>query len=303
MIRRASLQVTIRSLRAAPALLAVLCFFAPGPALAQEGAAPSAPDEDVSVTAPQGAFPEASFEASFRKYGPHRNVYSPYYSWDAAMALDLTLFRKRAGAVDFGAVFQTAGTENLGSQVGVGGTGYILRAGYLRSLSRTVTMSAGVAHLSSHLTRDLDDKTDEQRRKGRTIPDVQDADEYNVVYLKAHLALEHWPLEPELDVVLEPVNFRFDFGRAPYARPLYLGTRLALWRGVRKTVAIETQHEVGNNAFNYFCLLLELFPQAGHHGRFHLFVAASPGRTMHVSPNVGALRDGVAAGLRLRFRS
>ena len=284
----------------AAAVLAALCLFAPGLALGQEGPAPSGSEEAAAL---QGAFPDAAFDAYFRQYLPLKNVYSPYYAWDAAMALDLTVFRKGQGAVDFGAVVQTAGTENLGSQVGVGGTGYILRAGYLRSLSRAVTLSAGIAHLSSHLTRDLDDKTDEQRRKGMLIPDVQDPDEYNVVYLKAHLAFERWPLEPELDVILEPVNFRFDFGYAPYARPLYLGTRLILWRGVRKTLALETQHEVGNNGFNNFCLLLELFPKAQHGGRFHLFVGGSPGRTMHVSPNVSALRDGVTAGIRLRFRT
>ena len=281
---------------AALALLA-WCLLLPPTVRAQ------AEGERPSETLEQGGFPDASFEASFRQYAPPGNVYSPYYSWDAHMGLALTVYRKGSGAVDFGAVFQTAGTENLGAQVGIGGTGYILRAGYVRSLSRTLTLSAGIAHLSSHLTRDLDDKTDEQRREGQVIPDVQDPDEYNVLYLKAHLRLQEWPLEPELDVILEPVNFRFDLGHAPYARPVYLGTRSILWRGSAKTVALETQHEIGNNAFNYFCLLLELFPKGQGEGRFQLFVGGSPGRTMHVSPNVAALRDGLAGGVRLRFRS
>ena len=270
-MQRATLrQVAHRPATVVVALLAALCLGVPA-AVGAQAAAPPASDPQG-----QGAFPDASFDASFRQYVPLDNLYSPYYLWDANMALAVTVYRKGRGAVDFGAVFQTAGTENLGTQVGVGGTGYILRAGYVRRVSRTLSLSAGIAHLSSHLTRDLDDKTDEQRREGAVIPDVQDPDEYNVAYLGARLVFERWPLEPELEVVFEPVNFRFDLGHAPYARPLYLGTRSTLWRRGRKTVALETQHEIGNNAFNYFCLLLELFPKGQRDGRFQLFVAGSP---------------------------
>lgn len=281
--------------RLVAALLAACACLAPAFSSAQSpNAPPAAPPAE-------GPFPEAVFGASFRQYLPPDNVYAPYYAWDAHMALDLTLYRRGRGAAEFAAVFQTAGTENLGTQVGVGGTAYILRAGYARSLSPRLSLSAGVAHLSSHLTRDLDDKTDELRREGKTVPDVQDPDEYNVLYLKAHVVLARWPLAPEIDVILEPVNFRFDLGHAPYVRPLYLGTRSTLWRAGTKTLALETQHEIGNNAFNAFCLLLELFPRGQRDGRLQLFVGGSPGRTMHVSPNVAALRDGFAAGVRLRF--
>ncbi len=283
--------------RLAAVLLAACGFLVPAPSSAQ----PSNPQPSDAPPAAEGAFPDAVFWASFRQYLPPDNVYTPYYSWDADMALDLTLYRRGRGAAEFGTVFQTAGTENLGTQVGVGGTAYILRVGYARSLSPGLSLSAGIAHLSSHLTRDLDDKTDEQRREGKVIPDVQDADEYNVLYLKAHAVFARWPLAPEIDVILEPVNFRFDLGGAPYARPLYVGTRSTLWRAGGKTLALETQHEIGNNAFNAFCLLLELFPRGQRDGRFQLFVSGSPGRTMHVSPNVAALRDGLAAGVRLRF--
>jgi hypothetical protein len=57
--------------------------------------------------------------------------------------------RRAAGA-------ESVGTENLGSRIGVGGTGYILGLGYTRSVSRQLKISAGIQHLSTHLTRDLD---------------------------------------------------------------------------------------------------------------------------------------------------
>jgi hypothetical protein len=58
---------------------------------------------------------------------------------------------------------QSVGTENFGSRVSVGGTGYLLGIGYVHVRSTNFRMSAGIAHLSSHLTRDLDEKVDEER--------------------------------------------------------------------------------------------------------------------------------------------
>lgn len=77
---------------------------------------------------------------------------------------------------------------------------------------------------------------------------------------------------PEFDLVVEPVNFRFNGGPA-------------------------------ENPVNYFVLSLELDGTGEVDGRFQVFVAASPGHQLHVSPNIGALRDGVALGIRMAFRA
>jgi len=263
-----------------------------------QGAAPPAGEAQR-----QGGFPDASFETAFQKYmPPAKNVYSPYYSWDAEMGLDLTVFRRGANAVDFLAVFQTAGTENLGGKVGVGGTAYILRFDYDRAYSNDLELSAGVSHLSSHLTRDLDEKTEEQRRNGAAIPDVEDPGEYNVVYVRAYLRRPGWVFSPEFEAIVQPVNFRFNGTSAPYVRPIYLASRWTLWQGHEKSIRLTTQHELGRNSFNHVSLSLELYGRNESGGRFAVFLSGSPGDVMHVSPNVGALRDGIAIGLRIRFQ-
>lgn len=277
-------------------LFGALCLIVPAAVGAQDGG------QSSQETQKQGSFPDASFETTFRKYTPPANTFSPFYSWDATMALDLTVFRKGSGAVEFGGVFQTVGTESLGARVSVGGTGYLLRLGYVSTYSDDFTVSAGIAHLSSHLTRDLDDKTDEQRSKGATIPEVGDASEYNVFYLKGQLKLSRCLFTPEIQAIVEPINFRFDGGRGRYVRPVYLSTRSILWRGHEKSVVVETQHEIGKNSFNYFSALFELYARNQSAGRLAVFVGASPGRNLHVSPNVGGLRDGIAFGIRMRFR-
>jgi len=251
----------------------------------------------------QGGFPDASFEMAFQKYTPPaKNVYSPYYSWDADMALDLTVFRKGSSALDFEAVFQTAGTENLGAQVSVGGTAYILRTGYIHTHSRNLEFSAGFVHLSSHLTRDLDAKTEEQRSKGATIPDVEDPDEYNVLHVGGRVRIPRWVFTPEFEAILQPVNFRFDGGSAPDVRPVYLASRWVLWHNRGRSVVVATQHEIGKNSFSHFSVSLELFERDRSRGRIAVFLSGAPGDGMHVSPNIGALRDGIAMGLRIRFQ-
>jgi len=251
----------------------------------------------------EGAFPDASFEMAFQKYTPPaKNVYSPYYSWDADMSVDLTVFRKGSSALDFEAVFQTAGTENLGAKVSVGGTAYILRFGYDHAYSDDIELSAGVSHLSSHLTRDLDEKTDEQRAKNAAIPDVEDPGEYNVLYLRGQLFLRRWAFTPVLEAIVQPLNFCFNGRSAPDVRPIYLGSRWTFWQGHGKSIRLTTRHEFGTNPFNHFSLSLELFERNGSEGRVAVFVSGSPGDGMHVSPNIGALRDGIAMGLRIRFQ-
>jgi hypothetical protein len=219
------------------------------------------------------------------------------------MSIEIAVFRRRSGAVNFASTFQTIGTENLGSKVGVGGTGYLLGVGYIHSYSDHWTVSGGFAHLSSHLTRDLDDKLDEQRSKGVSIPVVLDPSQYNVVYVSFFRRAPNWPLAPELKMIATPVTFRFGGGDAGYVRPIFLATRVTIWRGGRKAFLAETEHEIGKNPFNTFLLSLALFADARQDERFHLFASATPGRNFHVSPTVGGRRDGIAFGIRMRFRA
>jgi hypothetical protein len=249
----------------------------------------------------QGGFPDASFDVVFRKFTPPSNPFAPYYSWDAQMGLDLTVMRQGANVVDFTTIFQTVGTQSIGSRVSVGGTGYIIRASYARTYSADLTVSAGVSHLSSHLTRDLDEKTAEERALGLAVPQVQDPSEYNVVFVRAVRRFPRWRLTPVIDVALEPYNFRFNGSRAAAARPVFVATRWVLWRGSGGALTAETQHEFGPRPWNQGSLFLELYRRQQVEGRFQLFVTASPGHSLHVSPNVGGLRDGIAAGVRLRF--
>lgn len=266
------------------------------------GARAQTDDTSVNDLLPQGVLPDAAFRAMFRKYTPPENAFSPFYSWDADMSLDLTIFRKGRSAMSLSATFQTVGTTNLGSQVSVGGTGYFLGLGYVHTYSDAFSLSSGYVHFSSHLTRDLDDKIDEERAKGEAIPLVDDPSEFNVIYLKGQWKLRSLPLEPELDVVLQPINFRFDGGHPDYVRPLYVGTRWTLWRGNRKSLTAETQQEIGENPFINAALILAIYARNQPDGRLQLFVSGSPGASVHVSPQIGALRDGIAFGVRLNLK-
>jgi hypothetical protein len=246
--------------------------------------------------------PDASFEAMFRKYTPPANEFSRLYSWDAYLGLNVTVVRAGSSRVKFWSTFQTAGTENIGSQVSVGGTGYLLGLGYVHTLLTDSTVSAGIAHLSSHLTRDLDEKLEELRSAGVMIPVVADPSEYNVIYVAANRKLSTWRFTPEFEIAVEPVNFRFNGSPAGEVRPVYLGTRWTLWRGNRKSIVARTQHEIGENPINYFSVYLERHGQNQTQGRLQIVLGASPGHHLHVSPNIGALRDGIALGIRMAFR-
>jgi hypothetical protein len=274
-----------------------LCLCVPATVAAQ------ARGDSASDPQGQGGFPDASFEAAFRKYTPPKNVFSPFYSWDADMTLSLTVVRKGSGAVSFQGLFQSVGTENLGSRVSVGGTGYVLGLSYLHTYSADFKLSAGIAHLSSHLTRDLDDKLDEETVKGAAIPLVDDPSEYNVFFFKAYRKFPAFRFTPEVELAVEPINFNFNGGQRDYVRPVYLATRSTLWQGNQKSIVAETQHEIGKNSFNNFSLSFELFARNQPEGRFQIFVSASPGHNLHVSPNIGGLRDGIAFGIRMHFRA
>jgi hypothetical protein len=256
----------------------------------------------MEEAAPQGLFPGATLDAAFRKYTPPRNVFSPYYSWDAHLAMDVTIVRQGRGALAFSSMFQTVGTENINKRISVGGTGYLLGLRYVHLRSNAFRLSSGLSHFSSHLTRDLDDKTDQQRATGAPIPHVDDPSEFNVLYVSGHWTLRSLPLTPELELVIQPINFRFDGRHADYVRPVYLGTRWTLWRGGHQAVMAETQQEIGTDPFINVSLVFALYPGNQTEGPFQVFVSGSPGGKVRVSPQIGSLRGGLAFGVRMRFR-
>jgi hypothetical protein len=243
------------------------------------------------------------FDAQFRKYTAPRNDFSPFYSWDADMGLDVTLLRHGPDSVQFVSVFQSVGTENVGSRVSVGGTGYVIGFGYTRTLSDRFAIAAGIQHLSTHLTRDLDQKDREVRDSGGPIPGTADRTEYNVVFLRLTHSFPSAPLQPQIGVTVDPVNFELDGTIVGDVRPLYATTRWIVGAHGDATFAVETQHEVGHNPYNCATLRLELFHRDEQPARLALFVTAAPGRHLHVSPNIGGRRDGVAVGFRMRFKS
>lgn len=251
----------------------------------------------------QGAFAQAAFDAEFRKYTAPRNDFSPFYSWDARLDLDVTLLRVGRHAVDFVTLVESVGTENLGSRISVGGAGYVLGFGYTRTWSDRFTLGAGVQHLSSHLTRDLNEKDREQRALGAPIPTVDDRSEYNVLFVKASRTFGSIPFAPQIAVTFDPINFDLSGARAGYVRPVYVTTRSTLWRGGDRTLALETEHEAGHNPYNNFTLRFEMFRRNQADGRFAMLVAAAPGHNLHVSPNIGGRLDGIAVGFSMRFRS
>jgi len=151
------------------------------------------------------------------------------------------------------------------------------------------------------LVQTIDEKLDEIRREGGIIPDVVDPSEYNVFFFSARRTLPTWWLTPEVEVSIQPVNFRFNGQPAGRVRPIYLGTRLTPWRGGGTSIVVTTQHEIGPNGFNYFAVAFQLDGRSRPEGRLQLFVGGSPGGGLHVSPNVGALRDGFALGVRMAF--
>jgi hypothetical protein len=273
----------------------ILLVFAAATAHAQTSGA-GAPEAE-------GGLPEASFSADFRKYTPPSNDFSPFYSWDATMRLDVTLVRRGRGAIDFGSAFQTVGTENLGPKISVGGTGYLLGLAYTYAIKPHVRIAAGFKHLSTHLTRDLDEKDAEVRARGGVVPKVDDPSEYNVFFFQLVRRFPSAPFKPEINAILMSPNFRLNGEWLGFVRPIYLESRWMLWEHRQTAIVAETQDEVGRNWLQAYSLWLELFRRGPDRGRFQVFVIASPGHGLQVSPIIGGLRNGIALGLRLRFRS
>ena len=254
---------------------------------------------------PDGFLPSAGFEASFLKYVPPTGPFSRLYSWDAHMALNLTVVRDGANAVAFHSIFETAGTENLGSKVGVGGTAYVLGLEYRHDVAKDsrphITLTGGFSHLSSHLTRDLDAELDEIRSEGGTVPAVDDPDQYNVLYAGGEGVWAHVLFQPHLTVLLIPVHFTFNGDDAGRLRPLHIRSEWTLKQTRRARLIAATLHEIGPNPLNELSLELGV-ARRGDREPLWVFVSAAPGHDMHVSPIVGGVRDGVSLGFLLRFR-
>jgi len=251
----------------------------------------------------QGAFPDAALDIGYRTFAGPQTEFSPFYSWDAHFAFDVTVVRAGRHSVAAETMFESVGTEKLGSRIGVGGTGFVIGFNYAFRVADHLEASGGIRHLSTHLTRDLDDKEAAERSEGHAIPRGEDLNEYNVLFVRLARDFPSLPFAPAIGVTLEPVNFELDGDLAGYVRPLFVTSRLSLWRRGGFALALETEHEIGRNPYNNFTLRLEMFPRNQSEGRFAVLVAVAPGDGLHVSPNIGGRRDGVAVGFTLRFKS
>jgi hypothetical protein len=270
-----------------------------GPLARAAHAQENPPATTAAAETPQ-VLSSADFHLTFRKYTPPSNEFSPFYSWDAEMGFDVGAVRMGPHAINAVGLIQTVGTENLGSKVSVGATGYIFGFEYERSLER-VALAAGIRHLSSHLTRDLDDKEDEVEAGGGHVPEVDDPAEFNIVYIRTAGTLARIPLAPEFVLIVTPIAFRFNGSPAGNVRRVYAETLWRLWQGRARALALATQHEWGSNSFNRLSLQLDLVGGTARTARFQMLVSVAPGDNLHVSPLVGAVMDGVAVGFRLNF--
>lgn len=277
-------------------LLGAWLFCFPGAAGSQE-----LPQPGIEPT--HEVLPDVSFEASYLKFASRPNVYSPYYSWDARLAFDAVVFRHGPNSVQFGGLVQSAGTENFGSRIGVGGTGYVMALSFRRVLTPDVSLTMGLSHLSTHLTRDLDEKTVDERQRGALIPVVADPPEYNAPFLEWSRRFPTARFAPEIAIGATPVNIRLSArSRGWNRRPVYVDTRWRLWARGARSFVLETAHEAGAQPLNRFVGALEI-DRPRTMSSLQLFASFSPGRGMHVSPRLGGVRDGLALGVKLSVRS
>jgi hypothetical protein len=263
---------------------------APITAAAQPSRSPSQP---IS-----GILPDATVSVLFRKYVAPRTEFSPLAAWDAHLALGMTLFRGAVGDFTLGADLQTVGLEQRGGKLRVTGVGYLFSLAYERRVSGTLAGMAGINHFSSHLTRELDQQLESAIERGARLPRVRDPAEYNVPFVGIRTKLNRLPFSPAVEVVAQPVNLALAAPEAGAVRPLFVATRWSLWTGGRHGLTAETAHEVGRRGFNDIAVFYRVADD-----RLSVFVSVSPGRGAHVSPRIGGLRDGLAAGLRIAFRS
>jgi len=247
----------------------------------------------------EGVLPDAAFEVGLRHYPPSSGDFAPFYAWDAQMAVDLALYRRGSRAAGFSSAMQAVGTENFGSRVSVGGTGYLIGFDYRQAITPDLKVAAGIMHLSSHLTRDLDEKLAEQRAAGATVPDLVDGDEFNVLYVRLAHRRATWRFRPEVEVIVHPISIQLGGGRHGSVRPLHVRARATIWSRPTFAVATETIHEVGRHSFHHLAVVVERHGRTSASPRAQLLVGFTPGHRLHVSPDVGAVRGGVAVGVRL----
>lgn len=250
-----------------------------------------------------GVVPAASFGASFRKYAPPDNDFSAFASWDADLNFNVSAMRRGPHGLDIGALVQSIGLEVPGSRVGVAAIGYIIRISYVHNGPDDTVVSAGLMHLSSHLTRDLEQQIDGALAQRTRVPRVEDPAEYNVPYVRVVRTWAARRLRPRLEVAVQPINVRVGTWTLDEVRPLYVAFAASLWRTPRVTVAVETQHEIGTRPLNNFTAVFDVHGPARDDGRLQFFTNVSFGDSFHVSPNLGGLRDGVGIGVRLKFRA
>jgi hypothetical protein len=266
-----------------------------GPAARMAAAQEPQPDETTS-----SVLTDAQFSISFRKYTPPTNDFSPFYSWDGEMAVDFTAVRHGSDAVAANALIQTVGTQNVGSKVSIGATGYDLGFEYVHTTHRA-KLAAGYRHLSSHLTRDLTDKEEEVRQLNGKVPAVNDPSQFNIVYVSGTTTLTQVPFTPEVLVAVAPLAFRFNDSPTGDVRRVFAATDWTLWRGRENALAVATQHEWGSNSFNRYSLEFDMMRRNRRRGRFQTILSIAPGHELHISPYLGAVMDGVALAVRLNF--
>jgi hypothetical protein len=247
--------------------------------------------------------PVVAFDVVYLKFLGLTTPFSPYYSWDARLAFDTVVVRRGRQGLEFAGVVQSAGTENFGSRIGVGGAGYILTLSFRQELASDASVAMGLSHLSTHLTRDLDEKTEEARARRAPIPDVEDPSEYNAPFVEWRRRFATARFVPEVTVGVAPVNMRLSArSRGWNRRPFYADTRWRLWAAGTKRFVVETVHEVGAGPLNRFIGAFEV-ERPRSSSRFQVFASFSPGEGLHVSPRLGGVRDGLAVGVRLMVRT
>ncbi len=259
--------------------------------------------QNSSNTQPaSGVVPDATFSASFAKFTPPENVFSPFVAWDAKIGMDTTVFRIRRHEVDFKFELQTIGTRNRNSKINIAGNSYFIETRYAYAFSKNAKVSFGIRHLSSHETQDLLKVVKEERSRGTIIPQI-DTSDLNIFFVEGFKRFERCPFEPEVRLRIQALGFRFRGGKYVYNKPVYLMTQITAWHGHEKRLVVGTQNEFGNNGFKEIYSRLELYAKNQREGRLQLLVSYSPGKGLHVSPNDGWHRDGLNVGIRLVFQA
>ena len=251
----------------------------------------------AQTSAPQGAFPEATFRGEFSKN--HAN--DPFYAWEAKMGFpNVTLYRGGRHSAHFFADFQTVGARMVNNRVNLAGTSYIVGLAYGHAFSDNVHFAGGFTHLSSHLAQDLVRITLFEQQLNAPIPTVNVAEDLNVFWGEARMRFPAIMFEPRVTVRIQPLKFngfKFRSGVETYDKPVYIALEGTLWKNQHAKFVLASRHEIGEGGFNDFEGRLELFRQ----GRMQLFVAGSPGNKIRVGVNDGWHRDGLRTGIRFTF--